>query len=597
MICKTDELNMEQLIEAKKLGILEQSPEDELEGELIYYRKRLLHYTVARKQFADNLVCKVAKSLPLEIDIQRQQRWDNVLINRYHSDLREAKKQGRKERKHKEAQAVLAAATAAAAASSRISSLRKDVLEDSARQENLLKTSNSNRRIGSSSQLMPRAKETLSKMAVSRTLSEKQSDYLQSVSDFSRDHPRSCDICRRSETILNPILVCSGCKVAVHLDCYRSVKESTGPWHCELCEDLLSSRSSGAPSVNFWEKPYFVAECGLCAGTTGAFRKSADGQWVHAFCAEWVFESTFRRGQVNPVQGMDTIPKGIDICCICRRNHGACIKCSYGHCQTTFHPTCARSAGFYMTGGGKLQHKAYCEKHSLDQRAKAETQKHGVEELKSLKQIRVELERLRLLCERIIKREKIKRELVLCSHEILAVKRDHVARSVLVHSPFFPPDVSSESATTSLKGLTDGCKSCNEAIQRSDDNTVDSALSIKHRSKVPVSMDIDQKTDDSSTSQIHFTRKSTERVTFSGKQIPHRHNFASRNLLDDGEWSSKSRKHIETFEKELVMTSDEASMKNQRLPKGYVYIPVDCLQEEKQCNPNASSAEPLEHDG
>lgn len=52
MICKTDELNMEQLIEAKKLGILEQSPEDELEGELIYYRKRLLHYTVARKQFA-----------------------------------------------------------------------------------------------------------------------------------------------------------------------------------------------------------------------------------------------------------------------------------------------------------------------------------------------------------------------------------------------------------------------------------------------------------------------------------------------------------------------------------------------------------------
>lgn len=73
--------------------------------------------------------------MPLEIDIQRQQRWDNVLINRYHSDLREAKKQGRKERKHKEAQAVLAAATAAAAASSRISSLRKDVLEDSARQE------------------------------------------------------------------------------------------------------------------------------------------------------------------------------------------------------------------------------------------------------------------------------------------------------------------------------------------------------------------------------------------------------------------------------------------------------------------------------
>ncbi|WZZ45729.1 hypothetical protein YC2023_041988 [Brassica napus] len=34
--------------------------------------------------------------------------------------------------------------------------------------------------------------------------------------------------------------------------------------------------------------------------------------------------------------------------------------CSYGNCQATFHPTCARSVAFHMTGGGKLRHKAYC---------------------------------------------------------------------------------------------------------------------------------------------------------------------------------------------------------------------------------------------
>lgn len=73
------------------------------------------------------------------------------------------------------------------------------------------------------------------------------------------------------------------------MDCYRSVKDSTGPWYCELCEDLSSSRSFGAPVVNSWEKPYFVAECGLCGGTAGAFRKSTDGQWIHAFCAEVIF--------------------------------------------------------------------------------------------------------------------------------------------------------------------------------------------------------------------------------------------------------------------------------------------------------------------
>lgn len=62
-------------------------------------------------------------------------RWDAVLVNQYLCELREAKKQGRKEKRHKEAQAVLAAATAAAAASSRISSFRKDSLEESASQE------------------------------------------------------------------------------------------------------------------------------------------------------------------------------------------------------------------------------------------------------------------------------------------------------------------------------------------------------------------------------------------------------------------------------------------------------------------------------
>ncbi|PON76627.1 Autoimmune regulator [Parasponia andersonii] len=598
MTCKADGLNLEQLVIAGKMGILDLSPEDEVEGELIYFQDRLLSNAVAREHFIDNLKCSVAKSLPQEIDLARRNRWDAVLVNQYLCELREAKKQGRKERRHKEAQAVLAAATAAAAASSRTSSFRKDAFEETTHQENVMKLNTTCGRSGSCSQLIPRAKETLQRVAVPRVSLEKQSEFAEVV-DFSKEHPRSCDICRRSETLLNPILVCCSCKVAVHLGCYRSVKESTGPWHCELCEELSSSRSSGAPAVNFWEKPYFVAECGFCGGTTGAFRKSSDGQWVHAFCAEWVFESRFKRGQINPVEGMETVAKGVDLCQICHRKYGVCIKCNYGHCQSTFHPSCARSAGFYMnvvkTSGGKQQHKAYCEKHSLEQRAKAETQKHGIEELKSFKQIRVELERLRLLCERIIKREKLKRELVLCSHEILAVKRDHVARSILAHGPSCLPDVSSESVTTSLKGHTDGYKSFSEAIQRSDDITVDSTVSVRQRSRVFGTMDDQRAEDDCTTSHNNFTRKHTERPQFSGKQIPHRPG-ATPNVTDDGGWRSKSRKP-ETFEKELVMTSDQASVKNMRLPKGYAYVPADCLSNEKHINQDSCSGEPLEPGG
>lgn len=130
----------------------------------------------------------------------------------------------------------------------------------------------------------------------------------------------------------------------------------------------------------------------------------------------------------------------------------------------------------------------------------------------------------------------LQRELVFCSHEELVAKRDAVALSALVRTPFFPTEVSSESATTSLKG------SGSEAIHRSDDITIDSSVSGKRRIKIPLSMDSDQKTDDSSTSQNLFMQKPRERVSFAGKQIPHRPFVASENLLDDGEKKSNGRK-------------------------------------------------------
>lgn len=49
---------------------------------------------------ADNLIFKVARSLQQEIDPTGAQTWDAVLVSKYLIELREAKKQGRKERKH-----------------------------------------------------------------------------------------------------------------------------------------------------------------------------------------------------------------------------------------------------------------------------------------------------------------------------------------------------------------------------------------------------------------------------------------------------------------------------------------------------------------
>ncbi|XP_073043664.1 uncharacterized protein [Primulina eburnea] len=594
-LSESDGESLDKLIKARNLSMLKLSPEDEVEGELIYYQQRLLSNAVTKNRLCDDVMMKVVRSLPQELDVVGNKKWDAVLVCRYNHELRETKKQGRKERRHREAQAILAAATAAAAASSRISSFRKDTLDESADQEELLKMNAFDLRPGVYSQLNPRVKETLSVSAVARTSSD-TCDTFNFASDISKELPRTCDICGRSETILNPILVCSRCKVTVHLDCYCSIESSMGPWHCELCEELFSSQGPGALTTYSLEKPYLIAECVLCGGTAGAFRKSVDGQWVHALCAEWVLETTYRRGQVNPIQRMETVCKGVYSCIVCCRKQGVCLKCSYGHCQSTFHPTCARSAGFHMivqTIGGKLQHNAYCEKHGSEQRAKADTQSYDVEELKSLKQIRVELERLRLLCERIIKREKYKRELVTCSHHILASSRDSVL-SALARHPFYQPEISSESATTSIQGYTDGYKSGSEIVQRSDDTTVDSTVAGKRRIKISISMDNQRPAYGSASQNLHLP-KSMERVSVSGKQIPQRHSVVHRNPSDDVENHSKYNKHTETFEKELVMTSDQASMKNQRLPKGFVYVPVQCLSKDKETVPDASSGEPVEH--
>uniref|UniRef100_A0A7N0TL48 Uncharacterized protein n=1 Tax=Kalanchoe fedtschenkoi TaxID=63787 RepID=A0A7N0TL48_KALFE len=570
-----DGLELEQLSKAKVLGIFDMAPEDDLEGEIVYFQY--------------GLVTKAVKSLPSQINFLRSQRWDSVFVNKYLADVREVKKQGRKAKRHKETQAVLAAATAAAtaaaASSSRISTFRKDDLDESSSPENPVKAGYL-LRPGLQSQLMPRPKEMMSRVALPKVTPEKQSDFFQSSTEFNKENPSSCDVCRRPETILNSILVCSICKVAVHLDCYRSVKDFIGPWQCELCEDMASRCSQPLP-MNLWEKPIPSAECVVCGGTVGAFRKSADVTSLSLRRWLWTLQSTFRRRQTEPIEGLESVTMGNGACSVCRLKKGAILKsklCHYGHCQSTFHPSCAKSDDFYMTiksTGSKSQHKAYCEKHSLEQRLKDENQKHGSDELKNVKQVRVEIERLRLLCERIVKREKLKRDLLICSHDILASKKDSIAFSVLVRSPFFHPDVSSDSATTSLYN------SGSEAIQKSDDLTVDSTSSVKKPPSVVGSTENDRKTDDSSTSQLVFTREHMQRMPCAGKKIPSRTLSVSRKLANDS--GANRIKFRKTFEKELLMTSDQASLKNSRLPKGFVYVPVEYLANDNPGNRDASS--------
>ncbi|KAJ1281194.1 hypothetical protein BS78_04G289000 [Paspalum vaginatum] len=575
-----------QVLKENSLKIIEHSPDDEVEGEMVYLQSRLLDNAVVLKHRYEKLVAKVVQNLSRELDAFSKRKWDLILVNQFLRDVREAKKRGRKEKRHKEAQAVLAAAAAAIASSSRNSTVRKDAKEDvtPANQESSPKLVAGSSRVGQRISSLP---QNLSMSSNSKVVPDNNFGSFH-IPIAAKENALYCDVCMRTETVLNRIFVCSRCKAAVHIDCYKNLENSIGPWNCELCEDqgISSEAATIGDKSQYNSKRLSFARCGMCHGTSGAFRKTADGKWVHAFCAEWLLGTKYVRGQDNPVEGMENLVEGKDTCCVCLRNVGMCLMCDCGDCQITFHPTCARNSGFYMNtkGFGTMpQHKAYCGKHSLEQK-ESDAQRCGPEELKSMKRMRVELEKLRLLCERIIKREKVKRETVLCDHEILAKTKDTVFS-------YLACGASSESATTSVNN-----RSYSGTAQRSDDITVDSTVSGKKTIRFSLNnRDADRNTADSSRTLISFKRKLSERGPRAGKQLPQRPAIAPQKLEDgDNKVTDKKR---EMFQKELVMTSDQASTQNQRLPKGYVYVPRDSLSKEKPLNRNAQPHNPQEPGG
>jgi hypothetical protein len=46
-------------------------------------------------------------------------------------------------------------------------------------------------------------------------------------------------------------------------------------------DSVISGNQSDCNSVKAC-----LVQCGLCHGTSGAFRRTLKGQWVHSFCAE-----------------------------------------------------------------------------------------------------------------------------------------------------------------------------------------------------------------------------------------------------------------------------------------------------------------------
>uniref|UniRef100_W5LVH2 Lysine-specific demethylase 4B n=1 Tax=Lepisosteus oculatus TaxID=7918 RepID=W5LVH2_LEPOC len=134
------------------------------------------------------------------------------------------------------------------------------------------------------------------------------------------------------------LISCSKCCLQVHASCYGvrpdHVKEG---WTCSRC------------TANAW-----TVDCCLCNLRGGALQMTTDKRWVHVICAIAVPEARFVNAvERNPVD-ISTIPeqrKNLK-CVYCyktmKRVSGACIQCSIDRCSTSFHVTCAHTAGVLM---------------------------------------------------------------------------------------------------------------------------------------------------------------------------------------------------------------------------------------------------------
>ncbi|XP_036898526.1 lysine-specific demethylase 4B isoform X2 [Sturnira hondurensis] len=134
------------------------------------------------------------------------------------------------------------------------------------------------------------------------------------------------------------LIACAKCCLQVHASCYGIRPELVNEgWTCSRC------------TAHAW-----TAECCLCNLRGGALQMTTDRRWIHVICAIAVPEVRFLNVIERHPVDISAIPeqRWKLKCVYCRKRmkkvSGACIQCSYEHCSTSFHVTCAHAAGVLM---------------------------------------------------------------------------------------------------------------------------------------------------------------------------------------------------------------------------------------------------------
>jgi len=138
-----------------------------------------------------------------------------------------------------------------------------------------------------------------------------------------------CDFCCKSEmgNDSNRLMVCSSCKVAVHLKCYGVQGDVSESWLCSWCKQKSDGNDLAKQS------------CVLCPKQGGALKPvDVDNgksvlDFVHLFCSQWMpevyIEDLAKMEPIMNVSGIKETRRKL-VCNVCKVKCGTCVRCSHG---------------------------------------------------------------------------------------------------------------------------------------------------------------------------------------------------------------------------------------------------------------------------
>lgn len=152
-----------------------------------------------------------------------------------------------------------------------------------------------------------------------------------------------CDVCgwHLSKKKVAPV-VCQGCYLSVHEDCYGVVDTPATRWLCRDC-------------IFHYEKKV----CRFCNSSGGAMKKTLANRWAHVVCASLIHGVTFcNTSTKDPID--ETGAERLEgLCSICNETSSYLIRCAYDSCNVAYHAGCAAQEVYSDLGNAIV----YCKDH------------------------------------------------------------------------------------------------------------------------------------------------------------------------------------------------------------------------------------------